>query len=131
MSCIKRKTPDFFTFSTFDNRLKGKNANALELTIASKSRNFNSEMQSLKISENIKLDEYIGEFSLVLHNLHKMQTLVQAHEFEKLRSIKLKIKDHDALKKEYNHLISRYRKVKGKFLMTPCKIPRSGLNIFS
>ena len=43
--------------------------------------------------------------------------------------MKTKIDDPQILKQEYLDLISRYKKIKGKCMMTPCRIPRSGLEI--
>ena len=47
-----------------------------------------------------------------------------------MRNIRLQIINPEILKREYSNLIGRYKKIKGKCLMTPCRIPRSGLHIF-
>ena len=85
---------------------------------------------SLRSSKNTETKDYIPQLSPVLNRLQRLESLIQAQKFKRVRTIKERATDPGELRQEYANLMERYKKIKGKCLMTPCKIPRSGLHIF-
>lgn len=71
------------------------------------------------------------QFSPLLKNLKKREVLVQCENIQKARNLKAKLIDPNQLQKEYNKIIERYKNVKIRYTMRPCKIPRSGIDIYN
>lgn len=126
MSLIRAKFHQDDRFKTFDSTSADENLRFPQ-NKRYKSNNASEKSQFFH-SKTIRPDQI--QVSPLLKNLKKREVLVQCENLQKARNLKSKMTDPTQLQKEYNQIIERYKNVKIRFTMRPCKIPRSGIEIY-
>lgn len=93
----------------------------------SRSKVLNQSRSPSSCSNSTKISN--SSFNSLLKNLKKREVLVQSDNIQGARDLKEKLIDPKQLQKEYEDLVERYKSVKYRNSMRPCKIPRSGIDI--
>jgi len=126
MSLIRAKFHQEDLFKTFDLTSADED---LQFPLSKRNQS-NKPPEKTKFFHSKTIRPDLIQVSPLLKNLKKREVLVQCDNLQKARNLKSQMADPTQLQKEYNQIIQRYKNVKARYTMRPCKIPRSGIEIY-